>query len=163
MNIDVTAGYRMMWPNKNPPHTLFMDKNTESDRPPDIFACWEHMPFRDNVFETVFFDPPHKVGRTTGRGFWATPSHKNYYGIDISHTKFRTGVYKGTREFLRVAKRLCFKWNDIELTPFRVMSLFPKEWKQINHHVINKGLRTKTLTHWITFIRSSLSMAKTVR
>ena len=153
-NIDVTAGYRMMWPNKNPPNMIFMDKNKESQRAPDILATWEYMPFRDNVFETVFFDPPHKLGRTTGRGHWATPSNKNYYGIDISKTKFRTGVYKGSREFLRVANRLCFKWNDIELMVERVMTLFPKTWEKINHLVIDKGLKTGTLTHWVTFIKS---------
>jgi len=136
-----------------------MDKNIEAYKPPHIFACWEFMPFRDDAFETVFFDPPHKVGRTTGRGFWATPSNPNYYGIDISHIKFRTGVYKGTREFLRVAKRLCFKWNDIEMTPERVISLFPKEWVEVNRLVFNKGLKTGTLSYWITFSRSSLRKA----
>jgi len=159
VNIDVTAGYRMMWPCKTPPQTLFMDKNTEAARPPDIFGCWEKMPFRDDSFETVFFDPPHKIGRTTNRGFWATPAHKNYYGIDISHTKFRTGVYKGTREFLRVAKRLCFKWNDIELNPDRVLTLFPKGWREVHRYVFNKGLKTKTLSYWITFVRSLATKA----
>ena len=26
MMLDATAGNRMMWPNKNPPHVIFMDK-----------------------------------------------------------------------------------------------------------------------------------------
>ena len=155
-NIDVTAGYRMMWKNKNPPNTIFMDKNKESVRPPDIIAVWSKMPFRDNVFETVFFDPPHKLGRTTGRGIWATPSNKGYYGIDISKTKFRTETYHGTREFLRVANRLCLKWNDIELPIDRVLTLLPKAWKKVSHLIIDKELKTKTLTHWVTFINIAL-------
>jgi len=155
VNLDASAGARMMWPNKNPPLTVFMDKNVEAWRPPDVFGCWEHLPFKDDIFETVFFDPPHKLGRTTGRGFWATPSHRNYYGSDLPKIKFRVGVYRGTREFLRVAKRLCFKWNDIELSIERVLSLFPKEWKEVYRKVIDKGLKTKTLTFWITFERTS--------
>lgn len=152
--LDATGGTRQMWPCKNPPLVVFMDKNLESYRPPDVFGVWEHLPFKDNAFETVIFDPPHKLGRTTGRGKWATPSHPEYWGIDISKIKFRTGVYRGTREFLRVAKRLCFKWNDIELNPDRVLTLFPKEWKEIHRLEIRKNIKTKTVTYWITFVKN---------
>jgi len=144
----------MMWKNKNPPLTVFMDKNALSPRPPDVVGVWEFLPFRDDVFECVIFDPPHKHGRTTGRGLWATPTSSSYYGIDIPRIKFLSGVYRGTREFLRVSKRLCFKWNDIEMSVSRVLSLFPKEWKEVYRRVIDKGLKTKTLTFWITFVRS---------
>jgi hypothetical protein len=149
----------MMWKNKNPPNTVFMDKNPWTPRPPDVVAVWEKLPFRDNIFETIIFDPPHKLGRTTGRGMWATPTNPSYYGIDISKRDFRTGVYHGTREFLRVAKRLCFKWNDIELTLERVLSLFPKDWKEVHRKVIRKGLKTRTLSYWITFVQSSKESA----
>jgi len=153
--LDVTAANRMMWKCKNPPLTVFMDKNPFSPRPPDVVGVWEHLPFRDNAVDCIMFDPPHKHNRTTGRGFWATPTHPAYYGIDIPRRKFVTGVYRGTREFLRVSKRLVFKWNDIEMNIFRVLGLFPKEWKEIHRKKVDKGLKTRTWTYWITFVRRS--------
>ena len=153
MMLDATAANRMMWKNKNPPNTIFMDKELDLRIPPDIFACWEKLPFREDVFDCIIFDPPHKIGRTKYRGKWANPKD-DYLGIDISHSKFRTGLYYGTREFLRVSRRLCLKWNDIELSLHRILTLFPKEWKEICRKVIRKNNRAKTVTYWVTFVKN---------
>lgn len=142
-----------MWPNKNPPYTVFMDKNHLSRTPPDILAVWEHLPFRDHVFESVLFDPPHKYNRRSG--FWADPTASNYYGADISRARLVSGIYRGTREFLRVAKRLCFKWSDDEISLARVLSLFPKDWRTIYHKIIDKNNEHGNLIHWITFRNSN--------
>ena len=149
--LDASAGNRMMWPNKNPLNTVFMDRNILLKIPPDIFGVWEYTPFRDNVFFTTLFDPPHKFNRTSG--FWADPSSPNYYGAEIPRTKLITGIYYGTREFLRISQRLCFKWSDDEISLPRVLSLFPKEWKKILHKTINKKLAHGNLLHWLTFIK----------
>jgi len=56
MMLDATAGNRMMWPNKTPPLTVFMDKNIHAKIPPDVFGTWENPPFREETFETVLFE-----------------------------------------------------------------------------------------------------------
>jgi hypothetical protein len=147
--LDATAGNRMMWKNKNPPNTVFMDKNHRSQTPPDILAVWEAPPFRDNIFESVLFDPPHKFNRRSG--FWADPEAPNYYGADIRREKLVSGIYRGTREFLKIAKRLCFKWSDDEISLPRILSLFPRAWKKIHHRAVDKNNAHKNLIHYITF------------
>jgi len=152
MMLDATAGNRMMWPNKTPPLTVFMDKNIHAKIPPDVFGIWENPPFREETFETVLFDPPHKFNRSSG--FWADPKSPNYYGADIRREKLVSGIYHGTRAFLGIAKRLCFKWSDDEISLPRVLSLFPKEWKKIFHKEIDKNNAHGNLIHWMTFINS---------
>lgn len=139
----------MMWKNKNPDDFIFMDKNTDAYLPPDIFAVWENLPFRDNVFETIFFDPPHKFNRTSG--FWADPKSRNYYGADIRRNKLITGIIKGTEEFYRVAKRLCLKWCDDEIKLHRVLSCIYSEWENILEWRDNVDRAHGNHTWWITF------------
>jgi len=158
MMLDASAGNRMLWSNKNPPNTVFLDKNTLLKIPPDILGVWENLPFRDDVFDCVLFDPPHKFNRTSG--FWANPSSPNYYGADISRTKLVTGIFHGTREFLRIAKRLCFKWSDDEISLARVLSLFPREWEKIFHKEVDKNNAHGNIIHYITFCRNSNNSRK---
>ena len=153
--LDITAGNRMMWKNKHHPLFVYMDKNEHSKIPPDIIGVWEHLPFRENVFETAFFDPPHKFNRKSG--FWADPHSPNYYGADIRREKLVSGIYHGTRELLRVAGRLCFKWCDDEISLQRVLSLFPKAWREMHRWCDNKVRAHGNFTWWLTFVRGSLS------
>lgn len=71
--LDVCCGSRMFWFDKNNPHTIFMDNrvlhDTLCDRrkldiEPDIIGDFRNIPFDDNTFHMVVFDPPHllKVG-----------------------------------------------------------------------------------------------------
>jgi len=150
--LDSSAGNRMMWSNKNPPLTVFMDKETRLRTPPDVFGCWESLPFRDNAFRCVIFDPPHKFNRRSG--FWADPESPNYYGADIRREKLTSGIYHGTREFLRIAERLCFKWSDDEISLQRILSLFPKEWAETYRRGDDKIRVHGNTMWWITFLRS---------
>ena len=150
MFLDASAGNRMMWRRKDHPLFVFMDKNPLLQVPPDILAVWEYLPFRDGVFKTAFLDPPHKFNRSSG--FWAEPSSPNYYGADIRREKLVSGIYHGTRELLRVAKRLCFKWCDDEISLQRILSLIPKGWKEINRWKDDKIRAHGNSTWWITFI-----------
>ena len=152
MFLDASAGNRMMWKLKDHPLFIFMDKNTLSQRPPDIFGVWEHLPFRDDVFITAFLDPPHKFNRSSG--FWADPKSPNYYGADIRREKLTSGIYHGTRELLRVAKRLCLKWCDDEISLWRILGLVDKGWKEVNRWKDDKIRAHGNSTWWITYVRT---------
>ncbi len=149
MILDASAGARMMWKRKDHPLFVFMDKNIEAARPPDLFAVWEHLPFRDAVYTVAFLDPPHKFNRSSG--IWADPKEKSYYGSDIRRRKLVSGIYHGTRELLRVAKRLCLKWCDDEISLQRILSLIPREWKEINRWCDHKVRAHGNFTWWVTF------------
>lgn len=69
--LDACCGSRMFWFDKNNPNVLFMDKRNETlkakDRDkvrtieinPDIVGDFTDMPFENESFYMVVFDPPH--------------------------------------------------------------------------------------------------------
>lgn len=160
MILDATAGSRQMWPNKNPPHVVFMDKNIHAFIPPHIFASNEYCPFRDHVFGCVLFDPPHAgKGKTSIKLKWADPTNRNYLGLDTTKQKILINIYKAQKEFQRLTNRLCFKWSwnpkmgKSRGTPLENVLPFFKDWKVI--HKKEWKNRTATASYWITFVRSS--------
>lgn len=78
--LDACCGSRMFWFDKENPNVLFMDKRTETfyakDRDkirtievkPDIVGDFTNMPFKDESFYMVVFDPPHL--KTLGETSW---------------------------------------------------------------------------------------------
>lgn len=83
--LDMTAGSRMFWWNKNDPRAIFIDKrDDEYELPdanvtgglrrlmihPDIIVDWrkQQFPFADNTFYLVVFDPPHLLH--AGKDSW---------------------------------------------------------------------------------------------
>lgn len=76
--LDPCCGSRMMWFDKNNPEAVFGDKRKEihllKDRKylrkleitPDVVMDFTNIPFPDNTFAVVVFDPPH-LEREIGR------------------------------------------------------------------------------------------------
>ncbi len=72
--LDVTCGSRSIWFNKRHPKALFCDKRKTSltgvwkssdqslEIEPDIQCDFTDLPFTDNSFALVVFDPPHLTG-----------------------------------------------------------------------------------------------------
>ena len=165
--LDATSGNRMMWPNKNPPHTVFMDKEMRLKIPPTIFADNKFCPFRDDVFLCVIYDPPYYVrNEEHSKTSWMfyNPEmkiKKNVKGNPPSHySYFRTrrelfvNVFRASREFLRVGRRLCFKWCEGDFPLWKILPFF-KPWKEIYRRGRrSRGMKRKKKTWWITFIRN---------
>lgn len=68
--LDATCGSRMIWFDKQHPNVLYMDNRQLSTTlcdgrvlnvHPDIVADFRDMPFEDNTFYLVVFDPPHLI------------------------------------------------------------------------------------------------------
>jgi len=167
--LDATAGNRVMWRRKeghprNPPNTIFMDKEFKLSIPPDIIADFRYCPFRDDVFGCVFFDPPyswhiqpwhrHPEGYILGQGLEGR-NRGTYYGTFQSKTDLLVSIYKAQQEFMRVSGRLCFKWNEYSISLWNILSLF-KDWIiiQTKEYKASKK-RSKIKTFWVTFSRSS--------
>ena len=74
--LDMTCGGRSIWFQKNHPNTIFFDRRdveyeqTFGSNPsarhirvhPDVMGDFRELPFDDNTFNLVVFDPPHIVG-----------------------------------------------------------------------------------------------------
>lgn len=71
--LDACCGSRMFWFDKQNKNVVFMDNRVVHDTlcdgrkldiEPDIVGDFRNIPFEDNTFSMVIFDPPHllKVG-----------------------------------------------------------------------------------------------------
>jgi SAM-dependent methyltransferase len=143
----------MMWFNKRHPLALYMDKCRESLRwddagmkalevDPDVLADFTDMPFPDESFNLVVFDPPHMA--TLGKNSKMAQLYGRLVGdwsVDIS---------EGFRECLRVLKPLgvlIFKWNESDIPLADVLRCAPIE-PLFGHQTKRHGK-----THWIAFLK----------
>lgn len=146
--LDVCCGSRMFWFDKNEPHTTFMDIRKEQfeihgkkvNVQPDIVGDFRNIPFEDNSFNLVVFDPPHLK--------WAGPNSimKAQYGQLDKHT-WKEDLAKGFEECMRVLRvggTLIFKWSDCQVNVKEILNAIP----------FNPlfGQRRGT-THWMTFVK----------
>ena len=116
--LDACCGGRHWWWDKSHPLALYMDHRTASagsydHRPnwsckPDIVADFRDMPFDDDSFQLVLFDPPHILrpnpsGRTVMAYGALTP--------ESEQDDLRRGFMECWR-VLRPGGTLVFKWAD---------------------------------------------------
>lgn len=146
--LDACCGSRMFWFDKNDERVLFMDKRqletTLSDGRkltvnPDIVGDFTDMPFEDNTFHHVVFDPPHlvKVGDTS----WLALKYGKL------NDNWKDELKKGFDECMRVLKpngTLIFKWNEQQIKLKEILDLF--EYKPLY------GNR-RAKTHWIAYLK----------
>lgn len=162
--LDATAGNRLMWPCKNPPLTVFMDKEMELHRPPDIFAVWQYLPFRDNIFELIFFDPPNLITRGIFNPWYADPKSAggasgSWYGFFTSKIHLTTSIVGAAKEFYRVGRRLCVKWFEDRVTVWQLLPLL-RPWVEVARFNPKPRMgrrswrHTSSKTFWIILTRS---------
>lgn len=152
--LDACCGSRMFWFNKNNPDVLFMDNRSETltakDRDkvrtievnPDIVADFTDMPFEDNTFQMVVFDPPHL--KSLGKNSWMA---KKYGRLDEG---WQSMIAKGFDECMRVLKPdgvLIFKWSESEINVKDILSIIP--YKPLFGHTT--GRQSKTI--WMAFMK----------
>src|ERR1700743_3357239 len=147
--LDPCCGSRMFWFDKNNEHVTFGDKRTENhilcdgrtlNISPDIEMDFCDMPFGDNSFYHVVFDPPHLL--KLGGESWMAKK----YGV-LKET-WQRDLKKGFEECLRVLKTngtLVFKWNENQIKVSEILSLI--DIKPLYGHKSGK----RSDTHWLVF------------
>lgn len=146
--LDVCCGSRMFWFNKQHPDAIYMD-NRELDTTlcdgrklvvkPDILGDFRDMPFSDETFYMVIFDPPHLL--KAGKDSWLGKK----YGI--LGQQWEQDISKGFNECMRVLKpngTLIFKWNEDQIKLSEIL-------KVIGHEPLIGNRRSKT--HWLVFMK----------
>lgn len=164
--LDSTAGNRLMWANKNPPHVVFMDKEPRLKISPDIIADFRWCPFRGGVFDCVLFDPPHYINAPP---WHLDPTSYNpvkgvtpFYGNFTSKGEMLSHIHKAQKEFQRLTNRLCFKWSEVRISLWKIIPFF-RDWEILQTKNFKADLNFKKGTgyYWVTMIlRSSLSMVR---
>ena len=141
----------MFWFNKNHPNAVYSDiREVEHELcdgrtltvSPDVVADFRNLPFDDESFHLVVFDPPHmvKLSETT----WMAKK----YGTLLP--TWETDIRSGFEECMRVLKEngtLIFKWNEAQVTLNKVLSAIGTE--PLFGHVTGKHGRTI----WIAFMK----------
>lgn len=152
--LDACCGSRMFWFDKQNHDVLFVDKRSETltakDRDkirtievsPDVVADFTNLPFEDNSFYMVVFDPPHlyKLGETS----WLAKK----YGILPDNWK--EVISNGFDECMRVLKpngTLIFKWNEHDIKVSEVLNII--SYKPLFGHTT--GRQSKTM--WMAFMK----------
>lgn len=110
---------------------------------PDIIADFRALPFLDNQFSQVVFDPPHLV--RADESSWM----RKKYGV-LNKETWSDDLRAGFTEAFRVLRpqgTLIFKWNETQIPVRKVIALTnqkPTIWQRTG-----KGDKT----HWILFLK----------
>jgi len=156
--LDPCCGSRMMWFDPADQRALFGDLRDETitvvDRShredgtrvlsihPEARMDFRRLPFADDTFPLVVFDPPHLV-RAGPRSWLAAKYGK--LGVD-----WRNDLRAGLAECFRVLRPegvLIFKWSEVQVATREVLALTPH--RPLFGHPSGK----RGGTHWITFMK----------
>lgn len=148
--IDVCCGSRMFWYDRKNKDTVYMDireyhdilcDGRKLDIQPDIIGDFRDIPFDDNTFNMVVFDPPHLI--SGGDSSWLV---KKYGRLDKK--EWKSDIKKGFDECMRVLKpygTLVFKWNEEQIP-------FSEILKTITYKPLYGDRRAKT--RWVVFTKT---------
>ena len=159
--LDVTCGSRTIWFNKNHPNAVYCDRrkeelfniwksnNSKAERSciinPDVQCDFTDLPFEDNSFSLVVFDPPHLIKANDTA--WLV---KKYSKLDDTWPQM---LHDGFKECMRVLKPdgvLIFKWNEYDIPADKV-------WKALGQRPLfghHSGKKSKTF--WACFMKGQL-------
>lgn len=154
--LDACCGPRLFWFDRKDQRALFIDKRRETHPidvgtpgtigrspivvDPDHIADFTDMPFEDESFHLVVFDPPH-VERKEARGI-LTRKYGHLTG------DWREMLRLGFAECFRVLKphgTLVFKWAESQFKVSEILALTPHQ-PLFGHH-------TGKNTHWCVFMK----------
>lgn len=149
--LDACCGSRMFWFDKSNPNVLFADIRTENhilcdgrklDIEPDIEMDFRNMPFPDNSFKMVVFDPPHL--KALGKESWMAKK----YGVLLP--TWELDIKAGFDECMRVLEpygTLIFKWNENQIKVSEIINAIGQQ--PLFGHKSGKSANT----HWLSFMK----------
>jgi len=158
MILDACCGGKMFYFDKEDNRVLFQDiREVETtlcdgrhfEVKPDIVADFTDMPYPDNTFKMVVFDPPHL--KYTGNKKELNGWQMIKYGKLDSN--WRDMLTKGFSECFRVLEPngfLIFKWNETDIKVSEILKL--TTYKPIFGHISGK----RANTHWICFMKGGM-------
>ena len=167
-----------MWDGRNPriPYIVFMDRELKLQTSPDVFADHRFLPFRDDSFSCIIYDPPF-MARFNPPQYWNDPTRtpfkdkrgfqgtNEWWGLPKNTSELWGTIHRAQKEFMRISERVCLKWAEVDYTMWKVMPFF-KDWieiyrqgfKQTRHAKgymwkMRASPDTDCKTWWTTFIR----------
>jgi SAM-dependent methyltransferase len=152
--LDAACGGRMFWFDKQHTGAVYMDNRTLAptklsnrsilEVKPDIVADFRDMPFDDETFALVVFDPPHMC--RAGKNSYMAQK----YGC-LEPDTWRDDLRAGFNECFRVLRPqgvLIFKWHEGHIPLKEVLALAPAQ-PLFGNRASGKNLKT----HWLCFMK----------
>lgn len=157
--LDPCCGSRMFWFDKQNPNVEFCDNrsiplheyypNRFLEINPDTICDFTELPFADNVFKLVVFDPPHLT--QAGKASWLALK----YGC--LNDNWPQMLHDGFAECMRVLDdygTLIFKWSEVQIPLSKVLKAIDKQ--PLFGHRSGKYNNT----HWMAFMKLPEEEAK---
>lgn len=155
--LDACCGSKMMWFDRSNRAAVFGDRRVETcvvaDRShgrtegtrcvriePDVRFDFRALPFADESFDLVVFDPPHLV--RAGRSSWMAAKYGKL------NANWREDLSAGFSECFRVLSpngTLIFKWAETQVALSQVLALAPVL------PLFGNTAGRKAGTHWMVF------------
>ncbi|WP_458760507.1 class I SAM-dependent methyltransferase [Afipia sp. TerB] len=155
--LDACCGSRMFWFDRQDSRAVFCDVRTETHSlkdkssrggyrdlviDPDFQADFRSLPFPDNSFYLVAFDPPHLVAN--GKSGWLAKKYGKL-GRD-----WRDDIRAGFAECFRVLRpmgTLIFKWNEHDIPVSEILRLTQEK------PLFGSRFGKTAKSHWIVFMK----------
>lgn len=150
--LDACCGSRMFYFDKNSNLVHFNDLRNISERlcdgrlleiRPDSQYDFCHLPFSDEIFSLVIFDPPHLFN--IGASSWMA---KKYGKLD--RNSWKDDIRNGFMECYRVLKTdgtMIFKWSEADVSEKELLSILP-----VRPLIGDRGRGKNTL--WLVFFKN---------
>lgn len=150
--LDMCCGSRMFYFDKHDQNVLFTDirethdtlcDGRKLDVQPDMIADCTALPFKDETFNMVVFDPPHLL--KVGKNSWLC---KKYGKLPENWQAFiNDSIHEGMR-VLKTNGTLIFKWNEQQIKVSDVLKAIT-DYKPIFGH----RTTIKNQTIWMAFMK----------
>jgi len=140
MILDATAGNRTMYISKKTETIIYIDIEKQLKIKPTIYADNTNTPFLSEIFDTIFYDPPHDYGRDDSDLLGIGKLHykelkatehrlHTYYGYKYTPNRLSMIklLYGANKEFNRILKDdglLWLKWCELKLSLNRMLRIF---------------------------------------
>jgi SAM-dependent methyltransferase len=161
--LDPCCGNRSMWFDRAHPDAIYGDIRSEvatvTDRShgktdgtrilriePDTLLDFRALPFADNAFRLVAFDPPHVV--RAGPKSWLAARYGKL------GDNWRDDLRAGFAECFRVLHPdgvLVFKWSEVHVSLAEVLALTPHQ------PLFGQRRGGRSMTHWLVFMKPEAS------
>jgi hypothetical protein len=147
--LDLSAGNRAIWIQKELDFVTFLDKRPETN--PTVVCDTREIPeVVGHGYDLVVFDPPHL---NFGKNSNMSKSYGHHTTEEIKDT-----IAKTAKEAHRVGKAnalMAFKWNDHSISLDTALELMSPYWNPLfGHHLRNRGgTDAKSQSYWVMLLR----------
>lgn len=142
--LDLSAGNRAIWFNKNHPLAMYLDKREIVK--PTIICDTRNIP--ESVgkdFDLICWDPPHK---NCGPNSDMSKRYGYHTTAEILDTIEKTAIE--AHRVSRSGALMALKWNSADIALKRVFALMP-QWEPLFGHLTKDGPRSQT--YWVMLRR----------